>query len=106
MARFSGLKDGAGDVPSNAPLRLSEHAHYVRMEEQVIVADMRSGRYLGLDDAGARAWELIGRGSTRRAIVDCLSSEYEVSADLLEQDVARLLQELLARRLVEYERSK
>ena len=85
-----------------AELRISDHAHSVRMDDQVIVADMRSGRYLGLDDAGARVWDLIGKGATREDIVDRLSAEYDVAGDVLERDVQRLLQDLLKRRLVEY----
>lgn len=85
-----------------AELRISDHAHSVRMDDQVIVADMRSGRYLGLDDVGARVWDLLGEGATRESIVQRLSAEYDVAGGVLERDVQRLLQDLLRRRLVEY----
>lgn len=84
-----------------AELRIADHAHAVRMDDQVIVADMRSGRYLGLDDVGARVWDLIGEGATRERIVERLSAEYDVAGGVLERDVQRLLQDLLRRRLVE-----
>lgn len=84
-----------------AGLKISVHAHSVRMDDQVVVADMRSGRYLGLDDVGARVWELIGEGATRECIVERLSAEYDVADEVLERDVRRLLQDLLRRRLVE-----
>ncbi|MDE2904613.1 MAG: PqqD family protein [Acidobacteriota bacterium] len=84
-----------------AELRIADHAHAVRMDDQVIVADMRSGRYLGLDDVGARVWDLIGEGATRECIVERLSAEYDVAGEVLERDVQRLLQDLLLRRLVE-----
>ena len=86
-----------------AGLRISGHAHSVRMDDQVIVADMRSGRYLGLDGVGARVWDLIGKGATRECIVERLSGEYDVPGGVLERDVQWLLQDLLQRRLVEYE---
>ena len=101
MARLSSVKDAVQEVRTDPPLKLSEQVHYVRMDDQIIVADMRSGHYLGLDDVGARVWELIGEGATRGRIVERLSSEYEVSAGVLERDVARLLQDLLERRLIE-----
>ena len=100
MARLGSVKE-PGDVRTDPPLKLSEEVHYVRMDDQIIVADMRSGRYLGLDGVGARVWDLIGEGATYGRIVKRLSSEYEVSANVLERDVAKLLQDLLKRRLIE-----
>ena len=83
------------------PLRLAEHVHYVRMDDQVIVADMRSGHYFGLDGIGARLWELIEEHLGPEAIVQRLYSEYEVSVEVLRQDVGELLRDLLRRGLVE-----
>lgn len=103
MARLSGLSEGARVAEQDPPLKLSEDVHYVRMDDQIIVADMQSGHYLGLDGVGARIWDLIGEGNTRGRIVKRLSSEYEVSTDVVERDVARLLQDLLERRLIERE---
>ena len=101
MARSGGMNGGAAER-TEAALRISDDVHSVRMDDQVIVADMRSGRYLGLDDVGARVWDLIGEGATCTCIVERLSGEYDVPGDVLERDVQRLLQDLLQRRLVEY----
>ena len=83
-------------------LKVSEQAHCARLGNQVIVADLRSGRYFGLDDVGAAVWALIEDGATRAAIVDRVHAQYDVSRDVLERDVDRLLDDLLQRRLVEY----
>ena len=101
MAQSGGMNSGAAER-TGAALRISDDAHSVRMDDQVIVADMRSGRYLGLDDVGARVWDLIGEGATYEYIVERLSGEYDAPGDVLERDVQRLLQDLLQRRLVEY----
>ena len=102
MADLGSVKNDANKIRRDSPLKLSEHVHHVRMDDQVIVADMRSGRYLGLDDVGARIWDLIGEGATRECIVERLSAEYDVTGRVLERDVRRLLQDLLRRRLVEH----
>ena len=101
MAHLGSVKDRSCETRMSAPLRLCEHAHYVRMDDQIIVADMRSGHYLGLDEVGARVWDLIGDGATRDAIVDTLSDEYDVARDVLERDVEHLVQDLRERRLIE-----
>ena len=100
MAQPGSMKNGP-EVCTDTVLRLSEHVHHVRMDDQVIVADMRSGHYLGLDGVGARVWDLVGEGATLNAVIECLSAEYEVSIDVLRQDIRELVEDLVARRLVE-----
>ena len=101
MAEIGSVGNATGETGADMKLTLSDHAHYVRMDDQIIVADMQSGHYLGLDGVGARVWDLIGEGATRQGIVKRLLSEYEVPTDVLERDVATLLQDLLERRLIE-----
>ncbi len=101
MAQLSSMKKGLEAARTDTVLKLSEHVHYVRMDDQVIVADMRSGHYLGLDGVGARVWDLVGVGATRGAIIERLSAEYDVSTDVLERDIRELVEELVARRLIE-----
>ena len=89
-------------MQTDTPLKISGQAHCARLGDQIIVADMRSGRYFGLDDVGAMVWGLIEARSTPDVIVDRVHAEYDVSRDVLERDVDRLLDDLLERRLVEY----
>ena len=102
MAEVGSVRSGSAELCVDAPLRLAEHAHYVRIDDQVVVADMRTGHYLGLDGVGARVWDLIDMGASGRAIAASLFDEFEVSKTLLERDLQALLQDLLRRRLIEY----
>ena len=101
MDQPGSVKDGVTELRADTPLKLSEHAHYVRMDDQIVVADMRSGHYFGLDGIGARAWELIGEHLGCDAIVERLYSEYDVPMHVLKRDVEELLRDLLQRRLAE-----
>lgn len=105
MGPLSSMKNGPEQVRPDTVLKLSDHVHHVRMDDQVIVADMRSGHYLGLDGVGARVWDLVCEGATLGAIMERLSAEYEVSADVLDRDIGELMKELVARRLIEPERA-
>ena len=100
MAVRGRMNDGGREAMAEAPLRHSEYARYVRVDDQVIVADMRAGRYLGLEGVGARVWDLIGTGATEGAMLRCLAAEYDVAADVLARDVRKLVRELLVRRLI------
>ena len=101
MAEVRSVKTAPAELCLDGQLRLAEHAHYVRIDDQVIVADMRTGHYLGLDGVGARVWELIAVGTTRDQAIERLSEEYDVSMDVLIRDIEQLIQELLVRRIVE-----
>ncbi len=103
MSNLSSVKNGSKDVRGDIQLKLSEYVHHIRMDDQVILADMRSGHYLGLDGVGARVWDLVSDGATFGAVIECLSAEYEVSQDVLERDIKTLLDDLRRRGLVRVE---
>jgi hypothetical protein len=62
--------------------------------DEVVILDLATGTYFGLDPVGARIWELMGEGKTLAEICDQMLAEYEVSREELEHDVLRLAEEL------------
>lgn len=68
--------------------------------DETVILHLGSGSYFGLDPVGARIWDLIGQGKSLAAIRDVLHDEYEADLAQLEQDLHRLVQELLAKGLV------
>ena len=67
---------------------------------QVVILNLESGTYFGLEELGARIWALLlGGGSLRRAF-EAIHQEYDVSPDTLERDLLRLVEELRAKGLV------
>ena len=69
--------------------------------EEVVLLDLASGNYFGLDAVGARIWQLITDGSTPEQVVAALVREYAVEEDTARSDTSRLLAELAAQGLVE-----
>ena len=67
--------------------------------EEVVILDLASGTYFGLDPVGARIWALMGEGRTLAEICATMLEEYEVERAQLEADVLRLAAELLERGL-------
>jgi hypothetical protein len=55
------------------------------------ILDPGSGQFYSLNEVAGRVWELLADGTTFRAIMDQLESEYDVAADILALDVERLL---------------
>jgi hypothetical protein len=68
---------------------------------EVVILNFEDGRYFGLDDVGARAWELIREPRTVAELRDTLVEEYEVEPDRCEADLRELLLELADAGLIE-----
>ncbi len=70
---------------------------------EVAILDLKAGVYYGLDDVGARIWNLIQEPKAVSEIRDTLLQEYDVEADRCERDLLALLQRLADEGLVEVE---
>ncbi len=67
---------------------------------EVVLLNLKTEHYFGLDPVGARIWQVIGATQSAEAVVNQLLQEYEVSEAQLRGDVERLLGELAAAGLV------
>jgi hypothetical protein len=68
--------------------------------ETVLIA-MTPSRYFGLDEVGARIWQLVQEPTTVADIRDVLMREYDVTEDRCEQDLIGLLSQMLRNDLIE-----
>lgn len=68
--------------------------------DEVVILDLATGTYFGLDPVGARIWELLGEGKTLAEVCDRMIEDYEVSRDELERDTLKLAQDLATQGLV------
>lgn len=68
--------------------------------DETVLLHLASGSYYGLDPVGARVWQLLSDGRTPQQACEQLLQEFEVTADVLEVDLQRLIGELLAHGLV------
>ncbi|MEA2491641.1 MAG: hypothetical protein QOH21_3433 [Acidobacteriota bacterium] len=71
-----------------------------RVADETVLLDLDKGTYLGLDPVATRFWDLITAGSSVGEALDTLLGEYEVEADVLEADIARLVGDLERHELV------
>jgi hypothetical protein len=66
----------------------------------VVILDLASGTYFGLDTVGARIWNCMGEGKTLTEICDKLTEEFDVSREQLERDILNLAEDLETKRLI------
>jgi hypothetical protein len=91
-------------VARDGLLRQSRHVLATADADELVLLDLRSGRYFTLNDVGSRIWTLLASGTTLRSIIEAIRSEYDVTISggeaTIERDVEQLLASFLAARLI------
>lgn len=93
----------------DAPREISITSVVVASPDQVssdlagesILMSLRTGMYYGLDEVGARVWELVREPRLVSDIRDVIAGEYEVERDRCERDILALLRDLAAQGLID-----
>jgi Coenzyme PQQ synthesis protein D (PqqD) len=71
-----------------------------RLGDEVAVLNLKTNRFILLNDTGARFWELLQSGRDIPSIEEQLRSEFEVDSDELAADVKRMLRSLKDEQLI------
>jgi len=69
--------------------------------EEMVLLDLEAGVYYGLDPVGRRIWELLTEHRRLRVVFETMVEEYDVTPEVLQQDLLQLVQELQARGLTQ-----
>ena len=74
---------------------LSPDVLYQELDNEVILLEMKSGSYFGLDPVGARMWSLLAESGDSEIMFGQLLAEYDVDEPTLRGDTERLVAELV-----------
>jgi hypothetical protein len=80
---------------SRPPFRIPEHVLSRKLDDEMVLLNLDSGEYFGLNDTGTKVWELIADGRSREDVVDTLTKEFAVAAEVASRHVAMLCDQLL-----------
>lgn len=61
---------------------------------ELVLLDMRSGEYLGLDDIGSEIWRLIAEGVAAEEMACHLAERYGADPAVVKRDLAAFLDDL------------
>jgi Coenzyme PQQ synthesis protein D (PqqD) len=70
---------------------------------EAVILSLKSGQYFGLNEVGARVWNLIQEPKMVSSVLAAVLEEYDVALDQLESDVLALLEQMMANELIEVE---
>ena len=68
---------------------------------ELVILGLKDGVYYGLEEVGARVWELLQRPVAVSAIRDALVEEFDVAPERCGRDLVKLLTDLAKRGLIE-----
>lgn len=71
-----------------------------RLGDEIAVLNLKTNRFILLNDTGARFWELLQSGRDILSIKEQLLNEFEVDSDELAANVERMLQSLKDEQLI------
>ncbi len=66
-----------------------------KVGEECVLLDLKTERYLGLDEVSARFWDLLTNGGSIRSAYETLLMEFEVTPERLRSDLDDFVQELI-----------
>lgn len=67
---------------------------------EAVLLDMATQQYFGLNDTGARMWEMLSRLKDTESVLREMEGRYEVSREVVEADLTDLVGRLEAAGLV------
>ncbi len=73
------------------------------MAGELVVLDLASGAYFGLNETGTRILKLARQPRTVQEIIEALRADYEVPYEQLKADVLAFVADLAANRLIRVE---
>ena len=88
------------EIGKNECFSIPEDVLFQDVNDEVVLLDLASEHYFGLDEVGARIWMLLKEQKAAGEIVEELLQEYEVDRADLESDVHELLAQLLEAGLI------
>lgn len=85
----------------NSRFTISDNVFSSEVDGEMVLLNLTSGIYFGLDPIGTRIWKLIEQSKTVSEIRSTLLEEYEVGVNDCNQAIQELLQELIDAKLIE-----
>jgi len=82
-------------------VRIPPRISFRRVRDEMALLNLDTGVYFGLNEVGARMWELVAEHGRLQLIAEQMEKEYDVDPVRLRRDLLRLVDELMAKKLLE-----
>jgi hypothetical protein len=82
-------------------MKRSDRAMARTVDDQIVILDITSGQYFGINDVGALVWNLLEHDITSDALVSAVLAEFDVDQAQARHDIDELIAQLTEAGLVE-----
>ncbi|MFM7022559.1 MAG: PqqD family protein [Flavobacteriales bacterium] len=83
-------------------IKVSSSVLFQEISNEFVLLNMETEKYFGLDEVGARFWELLKEEEDVDKVIAALLNEYNVDEPTLRSDIAALVESLKTAKLVLY----
>lgn len=73
------------------------------VDGEMVLLDMESENYFGLDEVGTAIWQAMQEKETLQEVLELLLEQYEVGEEMLTNDLSDFVEKLVESGLVEVE---
>lgn len=87
-------------IEENTLLRRNPDMLYSNMDGETVMMSVENGEYYGLDEIGARIWQLLENPESAETLARKLIEEYDVSWETCLSDVLEFLSIMAEKRLI------
>jgi Coenzyme PQQ synthesis protein D (PqqD) len=87
-------------------IRIPDDVLWSEVGDEVVLLNLASGNYFGLDGVAARIWSLIVAQTSTDEILSTIGREYEVDLDRARHDIDALIKDLTEEGLITLDSSR
>lgn len=92
------MRDG---ITLASRFRISNDVLFRDLQGEIVLLNLKTGVYFGLDPVGTRIWHLIRENQSLQKVLDSLVEEYDVTEAQCAQDLFSFVSLMQEKRLVE-----
>ncbi|PTS86250.1 PqqD family protein [Sphingomonas sp. HMWF008] len=84
-------------------MSISRHGDWIsaKVGDEIVMMSAEQGKYIGLNDVGARVWELIETPHSIDGVVAALIEEFDVTPEVCRAEVESFVEKLRENKAIE-----
>ena len=90
------------DQTARLSVELGESVLYQKVGEEVVLLNMVSQEYFGLDNVGSDVWQLLMEHRDVSAVIKRLAALYSVDENTVRGDIEPMISDLVAAKLLKF----
>jgi coenzyme PQQ synthesis protein D (PqqD) len=83
----------------NSAVSINPDVTFRELDGEIVILNLETGIYFGLDTVGARTWRLIEDHGSLGVVFEALRAEYDAVPSVLERDLLEFVDRLCAKGL-------